>query len=399
MFRGTTSKKNKFNRPEGAGNFDNMDDNNFAKSVNTQQGTVQHTPTANKDIVNKEYVDNNINGFWKDDTTNTGTNKTLIDLSNTIHAEVVHEKCFNNSGSILNKGTVVYASGFNVGQDAVEVDKADADNANAMPAIGIVNEDISNGQTGEFILTGILDGVNTTGSSVGDPIYVSTSPGVYTLTKPTGTSEQVQKIGAVIKVGGGTNGRIYIFGAGRSNDIPNQADREFSMGSNKITNVTDPTADQDAATKKYVDDNDSDTTDHTLLSNIGTNTHAQIDTHISNNTGTNSGDVTLAGTPDYITISGQVITRGTIDISDDTNLVAGTNLTLSGDTLNVDDAFLKNDANDTTAYTITAGYLKVTGDNNTNDSEYVPMVLHGTDATPPTASNFPRGTIYIQYTA
>lgn len=34
-------------------------------------------------------------------------------------------------------------------------------------------------------------------------------------------------------------------------------------------------------------------------------------------TGTNSGDVTLAGTPDYITISGQTITRGLIDLTTD----------------------------------------------------------------------------------
>lgn len=33
--------------------------------------------------------------------------------------------------------------------------------------------------------------------------------------------------------------------------------------------------------------------------------------------GTNTGDVTLAGTPDYITISGQVITRGQIDLTAD----------------------------------------------------------------------------------
>ncbi len=52
--------------------------------------------------------------------------------------------------------------------------------------------------------------------------------------------------------------------------------------------------------------------------------------------------MTLAGGLDYLTLSGQEITLNTIDISDDTNLVAGTNLTLSGDTLNVDDAFLLN---------------------------------------------------------
>jgi hypothetical protein len=33
--------------------------------------------------------------------------------------------------------------------------------------------------------------------------------------------------------------------------------------------------------------------------------------------GTNSGDVTLAGTPDYITIAGQVITRGQVDLATD----------------------------------------------------------------------------------
>lgn len=48
--------------------------------------------------------------------------------------------------------------------------------------------------------------------------------------------------------------------------------------------------------------------------------------------------VTLAGTPDYITISGQQITRGTIDIGDDTNLTAGDGITLTGDDLDCDTA-------------------------------------------------------------
>jgi len=54
----------------------------------------------------------------------------------------------------------------------------------------------------------------------------------------------------------------------------------------------------------------------------------------------NSTNVTLAGTPNYITISGQTITRNTIDIGDDTNLAVsdttgqtGINMTLSGDTI------------------------------------------------------------------
>ena len=63
--------------------------------------------------------------------------------------------------------------------------------------------------------------------------------------------------------------------------------------------------------------------------------------------------LTLAGTPDYLTLSGQEITLTKLDITDDTNLVAGTNITLSTNTLNVDDAFLINDGDDTTSGVLT----------------------------------------------
>ena len=75
-----------------------------------------------------------------------------------------------------------------------------------------------------------------------------------------------------------------------------------------------------------------------------------------------TGDVSLVTSSlDYLSISGPAITLGQIDNGDDTNLAAGTNITLSGDTLNVDDAFLKNDASDTTSGTITAGGFTTTG--------------------------------------
>lgn len=49
--------------------------------------------------------------------------------------------------------------------------------------------------------------------------------------------------------------------------------------------------------------------------------------------------VTLAGTPNYITLSGQEITRGTIDISDDTNLAVGIGINLTGDTITYDGTY------------------------------------------------------------
>jgi hypothetical protein len=71
-----------------------------------------------------------------------------------------------------------------------------------------------------------------------------------------------------------------------------------------------------------------------------------------------SGAVTVANDSHAHTGS----TLSGIDISDDTNLAGGTNITLSGDTLNVDDAFIVNNASDTmTGMLTTTGGLTTTG--------------------------------------
>jgi len=95
----------------------------------------------------------------------------------------------------------------------------------------------------------------------------------------------------------------------------------------------------------YVDNNTTYTSSDFTLSDIGGSvTDAQVpnDITITNLSGTNTGDITLAGTPNYLTLSGQAITQTILNIIDDTDLVDGTNLTFSGSTLNVDDAFLLN---------------------------------------------------------
>lgn len=79
--------------------------------------------------------------------------------------------------------------------------------------------------------------------------------------------------------------------------------------------------------------------DHTLTITTGdadrTLTLAGNATISGTTSGTNTGDVTLAGTPDYITISGQVITRGAIDVATDITGVVpvangGTNASSAG---------------------------------------------------------------------
>lgn len=45
------------------------------------------------------------------------------------------------------------------------------------------------------------------------------------------------------------------------------------------------------------------------------------------------------------------------------------------------------------------GNLITSGDNTTADAHYTPNILFNTDATPPTASLHPIGSLYVQYTA
>ena len=93
----------------------------------------------------------------------------------------------------------------------------------------------------------------------------------------------------------------------------------------------------------------------------------------------NSTNVTLVtSSHDYLSLSGQAITLGTIDISDDTNLSAGTNISLSGDTLNVDDAFLINSGNDSTSGTITAAGFTTTGTLAAGLADIDDVVINGT---------------------
>jgi len=141
-------------------------------------------------------------------------------------ADKVNETVKNVSGGTLAKGTVVYQSG-STGTVA-EVQAATNSSASTMPAIGILNEELTDQSEGEAILIGKITGVNTSSFSAGDTLYVGTS-GALTTTKPTGEGALIQNIGKVLKVHA-TAGVIMITGAGRSNATPNLNDGNIFIG-------------------------------------------------------------------------------------------------------------------------------------------------------------------------
>lgn len=139
------------------------------------------------------------------------------------------------AGEAIGDGNVVHVSGQTNGTPIVSL--ADASDPSKMPAIGIATESAGMGDDVMVATYGHLNTTDTNAFSIGDDLYVSTTLGGFTNVKPTGTA-LIQKIAEVLSVG--ASGHIFIFGAGRTNDIPNIAKGSFWLGdSSGVPQATD----------------------------------------------------------------------------------------------------------------------------------------------------------------
>ena len=151
-------------------------------------------------------------------------------------AQNVVELVRNESGSTLAKGTPVAIVGFSTGSGRPLIAPADADDPTKMPCIGLLAEQITNGDNGAVIATGVSLGYDTSTFSVGDVVFIGTTPGQLTTTKPTGESSQIQNIGKVTVAA--SNGRILVMGPGRSNATGNLNNGNIFIGNASNQAVT-----------------------------------------------------------------------------------------------------------------------------------------------------------------
>jgi len=156
----------------------------------------------------------------------------------------------NDSGSTLLKGKVVSITG--VSGNETLVDLADADDATARPAFGLVYADANNNAACEVVTFGNLTGVDTSAFSEGDILYVDITAGGLTATAPTGEAAAIQNIGKVIR-SHASEGIIKVGGAGRANATPNLDSAKMFLGnaSNQSASVAmsgDVTIDNTGAT-------------------------------------------------------------------------------------------------------------------------------------------------------
>ena len=131
----------------------------------------------------------------------------------------------------ITAGQPVYISGHS--GNTPEVMVADFDDPAKMPAFGIASADIANNNNGTISTYGDLKDVDTTGTTegetwaVGDELFVNNAK--LTNTRPTGSSEEIQKVAKIIRVHA-NNGQMFLLGAGRSNDVPNLSHYNVFIG-------------------------------------------------------------------------------------------------------------------------------------------------------------------------
>ena len=136
-------------------------------------------------------------------------------------------KAKNDEGSQITKGQAVYIKG--ISGTVPTVGLADADDANKMPAFGLAYANANDQAEVQIVSFGNLTDVNTSTFTAGDTLYVDTTAGALTATKPTGSTAQLQNIGRVLR-SDASAGIIKVGGAGRSAATPNLDEGHFFVG-------------------------------------------------------------------------------------------------------------------------------------------------------------------------
>jgi hypothetical protein len=114
----------------------------------------------------------------------------------------------NDSGEILQKGTVVRIVGVDTSINVAKIQLADYSNENnSANTLGFTNETFAINAFGYVMTEGLLTSVNTDGFTAGDLLYLSSS-GTYTNVTPTAPLHGV-RLGQAIKIQQ-NNGSIYV---------------------------------------------------------------------------------------------------------------------------------------------------------------------------------------------
>lgn len=120
----------------------------------------------------------------------------------------MHTICYNDTGSTILNGQVVYISGVSGTRPKISLAKADA-YATADSTLGFATMDIPTGAEGRITTSGLVHDINTNAFNAGDELYLSaTTAGAYVTTQPLAPNLVVHLGHIVVK--SATVGSIYV---------------------------------------------------------------------------------------------------------------------------------------------------------------------------------------------
>lgn len=115
--------------------------------------------------------------------------------------------CYNGTGSVINNGSVVYISGAQGQRPSIALADSDLESTST-PVLGIATEDIANGEEGFVTTFGLVNDVNTSAFTPGDVLFLSSTPGQMTATKPVAPQHLII-VGYCVK-SHKSSGRIFV---------------------------------------------------------------------------------------------------------------------------------------------------------------------------------------------
>ena len=180
--------------------------------------------------------------FWDDDNNTISTALNGVTLQ---HGQELYYDVINQTGSTLNQGSVAKFNGSIGMSGKLSVGLGSADETvNALTNLGVVTENIANGDTGKVTWFGKVRGIDTTGGGEnwqqGDILYVSAdTQGALTKIKPTAPDHDIAM--AVVVTVHANVGEIFVRPtfAGRLTDLDDVRDTNLADNTTPVYNSTD----------------------------------------------------------------------------------------------------------------------------------------------------------------
>jgi microcystin-dependent protein len=134
-----------------------------------------------------------------------------LERNGTAGTQSVIQYVKNSTGAAMTKGQAVYILGATGSNITVGLAKADAE-ATSSKTLGLLAQDLANGEHGYVITEGTLDGLNTSGRTAGEPMWLSpTTAGaiVYGLAGKPSAPAHLVYLGVVKRVQS-NNGSVFV---------------------------------------------------------------------------------------------------------------------------------------------------------------------------------------------